>query len=124
MTNPNSEPRVTTIRLTDAMRSALECAGLELADASETGLIALRDAWDGRNALDVTADTLEDIQSGLIDRINAEDALAEEEHNRAARAACRALENLSRRLGQLRRPERERNEDDGQTYGHPSEARN
>jgi hypothetical protein len=121
MTNPNSEPKTTTIRLTDPQRSALECAGLD--DATEPGLIALFEAWDGRNTLDVTPDTLEAIMDGLIDRINAEDAQAEEQHDRKARGACNALECLSRRLGQLRRPERERNEDDGQTYGHPSEAR-
>lgn len=123
MTNPNSEPRVTTIRLTDAQRSALECAGLELTEPDEAGLLALREAWDGRNEIDVTADTLEAILDGLTDRINAEDALAEEEHNLAARNACRALENLSRRICQLRRPEREKGDDDGLTYGHPQEAR-
>jgi hypothetical protein len=122
MNNPNSEPHEVTIRLTPAQRSALECAGLDMAEADEPGLLALRDAWSA-DTLTVTSDTYAAVLDGLTDRCNAEDAQADEQHDAKARGACTALCNLSARLIRLRRPDRMRGDDDGVEYADPRDAR-
>lgn len=111
-----------TVKLTDAMRSALECAGLDLGDDHLTdGERAVRDAWD-RATLDVEPDTYAAIVSGLTDCVNRESDAAEDKAP-GARAACTALDRLLAKVQRLERPEREKGEDDGQEYGHPREAR-
>lgn len=132
MTNPNHEPRVVTIRLTTAQRSALECAGLDMIADSDTdpewrGLIAVAAAWSG-NDFDVTPDTINAVMVGLTDLQNNEDATADNigdaDCRRKALGARTALENLSEKVAALReRNPRQRSDDDGVEYGHPKEAR-
>ena len=85
-----------TIRLTAAQRSALECAGLEMPEPDQ---IALALAWQGRDVLDVTAETKDAIVAALTELANGEDALAEQTDDRdvrrGARGACAALGKLS-----------------------------
>lgn len=117
------EPVEAVIRLTPAQRSALECAGLELAPFDdEPGLRALRAAWSG-DELVVTPDTLDAILSGLTDCCNAEDAQADEHGDAKARGACAALCNLSAKISRLRRPDRISGDDDGVEYGDPRDVR-
>jgi hypothetical protein len=129
MNNPNSEPRVVTIRLTPAQRSALECAGLDLPDDQlNDGELAVRYAWN-RNDFDVREDTIDAVMDGLTDLCNAEDAIATEQGDgtvmgRKARGACEALCNLSRKVQALREPNpRQRGDDDGVEYDDPREVR-
>lgn len=89
---------MTTLTLTPAQVSALECAGLDLDDL-EPSEVMVRDAWTGRR-LTVTHATRDALADALHDLANAEDAQAEEQGDQAARGASLALTNLA---GKVRR---------------------
>ncbi len=80
------------VRLTKAQRTALQCAGLELAcEPSERALAA---AWDGGTTLRFERSQSELINRALTDASNAEDYCAETTGDRAARGAALALANI------------------------------
>lgn len=84
-----------TIRLTAAQRSALECAGLELAEDGPE--VVLRAAWQGDRLVFDVRDR-EALFDALNDRSNAEDAQAEEQRDRYARQAARSLAAVASRV--------------------------
>jgi hypothetical protein len=91
---------VVEVRLAAAQQSALECAGLDLAD-SDDGL--LREAWDrGARALRFAASQREHVSIALTELANAEDDSAERDRDnetrKYARGARDALTNLARKV--------------------------
>lgn len=84
-----------TIILTTAQRSALECAGLDMAETATERILA--DAWRGTRLV-VTNETRDALFEAVNDRSNAEDAQAIEQRDVYARRAARALENLASKI--------------------------
>lgn len=83
-----------TIRLTDAQRSALECAGLEpgAADLTPEDQL-LRRVWHGSRLVFDPAER-DAVWSAINERSNAEDGQAEETGDPFARRAAKSLANL------------------------------
>jgi hypothetical protein len=97
-----SSPRaaMVEVRLTDAQWSALECAGLDLADGDD-GL--LRKVWERRRGiLRFSASQREHVSRALTELANAEDDSAERDRDPAtrkyARGARDALTNLASKV--------------------------
>jgi hypothetical protein len=83
--------RAIRIRLTPAMLSALECAGIELGDDDTA---TLRRCWSGHYVTFTDADR-DALFSEINDRSNAEDGAAEHELDPAMRTfAARAAKSL------------------------------
>lgn len=95
---------MTTIQLTSAQRSALECAGLDYreGDVRLACEIALRAAWDGPT-LTVTPQNYAEVLEGICERSNAEDGQHKAQGDERARRASVALTNIAARVIRLRR---------------------
>jgi hypothetical protein len=106
MSLPHRSVDHATVALTVAQRSALECAGLELAellplddeDAGDAAL--LLSAWNGATRFRFADVDRDAVIGALIRAANSEDATAEDakdaDSRRRARGACAALSNLAR----------------------------
>ena len=81
------------MKITDAQISALECRGLDTPEPDE---LVLAQAWNGENALVVTAETRDALYAAITGAANAEGD--NPNASAAGRMASRSLGTLARRV--------------------------